>query len=580
MRFLGRWLYRFVAAFGVLSLVLVVGLSLVGWRLAARFAEPTAMLPERFVLVADWRGGVPEKSRGFGPLQDLGFGKGASLPETLIALERAADDPRVAGLVVRVDGGGFGFAQAYELREAVRGLAAAGRFTAVYADTLGELEGGMVGTYLATAFEHVQLQPLGTLGFTGLASEQPYFGRLLDDLEIGFQVIQREDFKTALEPLARSGPSPAAGAATDRLLDGLFTTLVDGVAEARGLDPTAVERALDRGPLLGREAVELGLVDAIGHLPDLWATAENEAGTEERVDLATYARSGLPGAEEATRVVGFVHAVGPIRRGESEDPLGDLEIAGDSVARAIDDAVEAEVDALLLRVSSPGGSAIASETIGAAVRRGREAGIPVIVSMGDVAASGGYWISMDADRIFASPTTLTGSIGVIAGKPALGAFLDDFGVDVALERRGTNAGFGSVVEPWDGPALARLNLLIDDLYERFLEGVARGRDIDIEAARAVAGGQVWLGDEALANGLVDEIGGFTAALAAARTRAGATADEPVRLARFPEAREPFALALEGLDRLLEVAVGLEATWDRATAPPALRLEAGPLPQPR
>ena len=577
LRTVVRLAYFALAAVGFVVVGLILLVAFLGAGTVEVVRERTvARVPEAVVLVADWRDGVPEKTRGFG-VGAFGFDGGMALPRVLAAMERAVEDDRVRGFVARIDGAGIGAAQAWELREAVAELRAAGKFTALYADTLGELGGGMVATYLASAFEHVQLQPLGTLGFTGLAREQPYFGRLLDELAIERQVVKREDFKSALEAFTRSEPSPESEQMTERLLDGLFAAFVEGVAEARGLDAAAVRTAVDRAPLLGEEAMARGLVDAVGHEPALWEAVEGAAGTEERLPLAQYAAAPLD--EEPAARVGFVHAVGPIVRGRSEDPFGDLEITGDTYAEAIDAAREAEVDVLLVRVSSPGGSAVASETVAAAVRRAKDAGIPVIVSMGDVAASGGYWISMDADRILAAPTTLTGSIGVITGKPAIGDFLADLGIDVAIERRGANAGFGSVFDPWDARAMERVNVLVDDLYTSFLEGVARGRDLDVAAVRAVAGGRVWLGAEAVENGLVDEAGGFLAAVAAAREAAGVAADAPLALEPFPRPVPPFRAFVDEFGRFLSAGAEMRDLWQSLAAAPALRFEAGSLPRP-
>ncbi|MFP4270090.1 MAG: signal peptide peptidase SppA [Alphaproteobacteria bacterium] len=577
MRAIGRWFARLVTGLAFACLLLVVTLVGLGWWGASRLDEREVAVPENVVLVADWRGGVAEKSRGPTPFAALGLDGEPPLPDVLRALERAADDPRVRGLVVRTDGAGFGLAQAWELRRAVQRLNEAGKFTAIYADTLGELQGGMVGTYLASAFEHVQLQPLGSVGFTGLRREQPYLERLLDELEIEFQVVKREAFKSALESLTRAGPSPESEAMTEALLDGLFAEFVDGVAAGRGLDPKAVRAAIDAAPLLAEDARERGLIDAVAHLPELETTAAEATGTDERLPLAGYLRSDAFAAAEEAPVVGFVHAVGQIRRGDSDDPFGELEIAGDTVAGAIDAAREAEVDALLLRVSSPGGSAVASETVGAAVRRAKDAGIPVIVSMGDVAASGGYWIAMDADRILAAPTTLTGSIGVILGKPAFGAFLDDLGIDVDGSGRGANAGLGSLVETWDERELAKVNSLVDDLYDAFLEGVARGRGMEAAAVRGVAGGRVWLGQQAVANGLVDEIGGFNDAVMAVRTALDVAPDDALTVQAFPRPRGPLPAALEALERFTRITGELDARWHQLTARPELRFQAPALP---
>ncbi len=580
MRAIGRWLARILTGLAFACLLLVVTLVGLGWWGVSRLGEREVAVPERVVLVADWRGGVPEKSRGPAPLAALGLDGKPPLPDVLRALERAADDPRVRGLVVRTDGAGFGLAQAWELRRAVETLNDAGKFTAIYADTLGELQGGMLGTYLASAFQHVQLQPLGSVGFTGLMREQPYVERLLDDLDIEVQVVKREAFKSALETFTRSGPSPESEAMTAAILDGLFAEFVEGVAAGRGLDPSAVRAAIDAAPLLADAARERGLVDAVAHLPALEDTAEEATGTDERLPLAGYLRSDAFAGVEDAPVVGFVHAVGPIRRGESDDPFGDLEIAGDTVAAAIDAAREAEVDALLLRVSSPGGSAVASETVGAAVRRAKDAGIPVIVSMGDVAASGGYWIAMDADRILAAPTTLTGSIGVILGKPAFGAFLDDLGVDIDRSTRGAYAGLGSVFEPWDERELAKVNSLVEELYQAFLRGVARGRGLEVAEVEGVAGGRVWLGRQAAANGLVDEIGGFNDAVTAVRTALEVEPDAPLAVRTFPRPKRPFPAALEALGRFTRITGELEALWSELAAPAELRFEAPALPRTR
>jgi protease-4 len=577
MRAVARWLGRLVTALAFASLVLVVGLVGLAWWGSSRFAEREVAVPDRVVLVADWRGGVPEKSRAPAPVVALGLDGRPALPDVLRALDHAAEDDRVAGLIVRTDGAGIGLAQAWELRRAVERLNDAGKFTALYADTLGELGGGMIGTYLASAFEHVQLQPLGSLGFTGFAREQPYLERLLNELDIEVQVVKREAFKSALETFTRSGPSPASEAATEAILDGLFAEFVDGVAAGRGLDVAAVRAAIDDAPLLAEDARGRGLIDAVAHFPTLEDTADEAAGTDERLPLAGYLRSDAFAAVDDAPVVGFVHAVGPIRRGESDDPFGDLEIAGDTVAAAIDAAREAEVDALLLRVSSPGGSAVASETVGAAVRRARDAGIPVIVSMGDVAASGGYWIAMDADRILAAPTTLTGSIGVILGKPAFGAFLDDLGIDVDRSTRGANAGLGSVFETWDEGELAKVDSLVDDLYRAFLEGVARGRGMEVAEVRGVARGRVWLGRQAAANGLVDEIGGFNDAVVAVRRALEVEPDAPLAVQPFPRPKPPFPAALEALGRFTRLTAELDALWSELAAGPELRFEARPLP---
>ncbi len=371
------------------------------------------------VLTLDLREGLEEVA-GSDPLAALAVGWQPSLADVVMALDQAGADERVAGLLVRLDGQGPGFAQLQELRDAVQRFRDQGKPAVAHADAFGELGPGNGGYYLASAFERIDLQPVGTLGLTGLILEAPLARGLLDKLGVLPAGDRRGAYKTIYDTFVESEMTPAHRESLQSLVGSLDEQLRQGLGEGRGLEPQAVAKLIDGGPYTAPEAQSLGLVDRLSYWYDTAAEMRDLAGEDgAMVDLLDYAAAIEPAADAP--VVALVHGIGQIQRGNSEQsPLGGWVMGGDTVARALADAIEdADVEAILFRISSGGGSAVASDTIGRQVRRAVEQGKPVIVSMGDVAASGGYWIAMDASRIVAAPGTLTGSIGVVAGKPVL-----------------------------------------------------------------------------------------------------------------------------------------------------------------
>lgn len=567
---LRRFLVGVLAAFGAASLLFTIAVAVFVWQLT-RSSEPD--LPDSVVLHMDLRAALPE-TKGDAPLAALGLGSGLDVVDALLALRAARDDPRVKGVVARFDGGGPGFAQAQELRDAIAELNAAGKTTLAFADAFGEFGPGMQGYYLASAFGEVVLQPLGAVGLTGLMIETPLLRGLLENLGIEPVGDKRGAYKSAAETFTERELSPASREALEAILDSVFGQIANGIAETRGLQPSLVAELLGRGPYAADEALEAGLVDRLGYWDEVEAWAIDLAGGDEGVmPLARYPGAGE--APETAPVVALIHGVGQITRGDSEQaPTGGLFLGADTVADAFDDAIEdAEVQAILFRVDSPGGSAVASETIGRQVERAVAAGKPVVVSMGDVAASGGYWISMDASAITARPATLTGSIGVFAGKPVLRELWQDIGVAWGRVQRGENADMWSTSSGFDAAGEERLEAFLDRTYAAFTEGVAEGRGLDRSAVLAAAEGRVWTGEQALELGLVDDLGGFAAALERVRETVGVAPGEPVALQRFPRPRGPFETVLEFLDDPLALLGG-----------PALRLDlplwSGPLSAPR
>lgn len=505
-------------------------------------------LPASILLTADLRGALPEVPSS--DLRSLLPGRPElTLAQAVLALERAAADPRVDALLVRLDEGGS-LAQAEELRAAVQRFRAAGKRAWAWSDGFGELSPGNAGYLLATGFERIVLQPAGTVGLTGVALEIPYLKGFLDRLGIGVEVTRRAEYKTAFDSVAQERMTAPEREMLDAVVGTLHARLVAAVEERRGQGEAAARALIDGGPYAAAEAKRQGLVDELGWYDAVEAELRQSLRDAATLALADYAtRVGDPA--DAAKRVALIQAAGPIVRGGGDGGFGADLIAADDLAEAIDVAAkDPAIDAILLRVDSPGGSPAASETIARAVRNAEAAGRPVVVSMGAVAASGGYWISKDASAIAAVPTTLTGSIGVIAAKPDLSRLSAAQGIVWEQVRRGDHAGLWSVGRPYTNAEAARADDLVAELYAAFTDGVAQGRNLAPERVREIAKGRVWTGQDALRLGLVDDTGGLLGALGLVRRELGIAADAPLAVSLRPEP--------DTLERLVLQAIGLEA----------------------
>ncbi|HEY2315106.1 MAG TPA: signal peptide peptidase SppA [Streptosporangiaceae bacterium] len=513
--------------------------SLVTTQLARLRQHRTAPL----ILELDLTDGIAE-TRPTDPVSAITGRNRAALPDILDGLRRASGDDRVKVLVARLGGRSMGLAAVQELRRAITEFADAGKETIAWAESFGEFSASNVQYYLATAFEKIWLQPSGDLGLTGIAVERLFLRGVLDKLGADFQVAKRQEFKSAAEQFTETQFSEPARQATERMTASVTEQLVQAIAERRDISRDKVGELIDAGPYLAARAQAEGLVDQLGYRDEVYAEARKLAGPEAAVlylaryqrakALAERARSTvtkMPGGHEPG--VALIYATGPIRRGRSgRGPLTGGAMGSDTIAGAIRAAARDEhVRAILLRVNSPGGSYVASDTIWREVVRARAGGTPVVVSMGDVAASGGYFISMAADKIIAQPGTITGSIGVLTGKPVLGEALGRVGVTSERITQGAHAAMFSQLEPFSESEWALVNDWLDHIYADFTGKVADGRGMTTEQVHEVARGRVWTGADALAHGLVDELGGVDRAAAIARRRAGLPDSAPLRV--FP-----------------------------------------------
>ncbi|MGB5631376.1 MAG: signal peptide peptidase SppA [Waterburya sp.] len=445
-----------------------------------------------------------------------------TLRRVLQSIDKATKDDRIVALFLdgRRGGGSNGYATMEEVRFALEKFQAAGKKIIAYDVTLSERE-----YYLSSLADEVIVNPMGMMELNGLSSKQMFLKGALEKYGIGVQVIRVGDYKSAVEPYIRSDLSPANREQTKALIADLWAKFLDTIADSRELDTDKLQNLVDaNGYLESQEAKQAGLIDQVGYYDNVATklrelTGESEAAESFRqVDLGTYAERMIPPAEVASSAaekIAVIYAEGAIVGGR-----GSIETIGsDRFAEEFRELREDEnIKAIVLRVNSPGGSATASEVILREILLTTKEK-PVIVSMGNVAASGGYWIAAGADHIFAEENTVTGSIGVFGLLSNIQDIANQNGVTWDVVKTGEFADIDSNVRPKTEAELAIYQKSVDKTYQLFLNKVARYRDLPIDKVKEIARGRVWSGKEAIKIGLVDRIGGLESAIAYAAEKA-------------------------------------------------------------
>ncbi len=537
MRYVGRFFLWVFAVVGFL--IVVVGTSLATWFFTG--GEDKEPLPQRIVLSLDLNEGVDEMPSG-GPFKLLSRDEGHVLRDIIAGLEKAQTDNRVSGLVVRMGDSGIDIATAQEVREAVSRFRQAGKFAVAYADSFSAMPGATTEYYLASVFDEIAMQPSGELAITGVAIEVPFVADALGKIGVAARMEQRKEYKSAVETFTRNSMSAPARSNLQDLANSWLAQLTAGIAEGRSIAPEQARASIDQSPLLAKEALDRKLVDTLDYWPAVSDSAKARAGAHSGlVSFSHYLDDGkLPYTSGPT--VALIHGIGPIVSSDGGGtPFDDTRIfAAESVAKAIADAAAApDVRAILLRIDSPGGSYLASDTVWNAVMHARSRGKPVIASMGGVAASGGYFVAMAADRIVASPGTLTGSIGVYGGKFVTEGLWPKIGVNWDIVQAGKHASIWSPFRDFQPSAEARLGTMMDAVYQDFTAKVAKGRNLSAAQVETVAGGRVWSGEAASKVGLVDALGGLKTAIDAAKEAAGIDPKQDITLQEFPLPKTPF-----------------------------------------
>ena len=516
------------------------------------------------------------------------------LRPTLRALHEAADDRHVVGLIAKV-GGMWPWGRMQELRRGVQTFAASGKPTLAWVETFGELGSrGMSAYVLATAFGELWLQPGGEIGLLGVGIETTFVRGALDRLGIEPQFEQRYEYKNAADVLMRKEFTAAHREALERLAESVFSDAVETIADARGLTHDQVRELVNTGPRTASEAQAAGLVDRLGYRDQAYDAMRARTGGKPELLFADRWRPHRKLAPPPHRRghVALVDVRGAIATGRTRrGPMG-RQAGSDTLSAQLRAARDNDrARAVVMRVESPGGSAVASEVIWREVWRLREADKPVIVSMGDVAASGGYYIACPAEVIVALPATLTGSIGVLGGKLVVDSLLERLGVGTGTVQQGAHALMYSARRSFSEDERARFAATVDAIYHDFVGKVAEGRQRPVADIEAVARGRVWTGRDALEAGLVDELGGLRDAVRIARERASLPEDAPVLgavrippLARLSRPRNsedprtwvrtalPWAAVTGTIKDLTDMATALGLPADATLRMPAIYLQ--------
>ena len=519
-----------------LVLFLVIG-PIVVISLLASAAASGPPAPNRMVLMLDLREEMTDQ-RPQSPFAALGAP--ANVLDLITRIHAAAQDDRVRGLYVRAGTDGMAPAHAEEIRAALAEFQRSGRFVIAHAQNDGART-SLAGYSAIAGADEVWLQGVSEVMPMGLTAEQPFLGATLARYGITAQFETREEFKSAADNLTQTGYTPANRLQMQELLGSIYDTFLTNIAADRSITPAAARAAVEATPFTAQRAVALRLFDRLGQPAEAEARALERAGEDAQiVDIARYTPPRRLGGQTIAVVLGE----GEIISGTAEStPFGDGQIMhGDDVARALLDASEDDdVRAIVFRVSSPGGSVVASDQILAALRTARSRGKRVIVSMGPLAASGGYYVAAEADEIVADATTITGSIGVIGGKLVIGPALDrHFSVRSDTVSVGSPlANMFSANQAFTPEGRAAFSGLIDRMYQEFIARVAAGRRLTPAQVRELARGRVWTGAQARQRGLVDHLGGFATAIERARALAEIGANERIQLRFYPAPRSPF-----------------------------------------
>jgi len=474
--------------------------------------------------------------------------------DVVFALEEAAKDPKVKGLFARIGGSGHGLATAQEVRDAVLAFRKSGKPTLAYSESFGELSPGTGGYYVASAFDEIFLMPTGGVSLSALSGEGMFAKDALVRVGVTPEFAARKEYKNAPNTFTEQSFTEKHREATLALLTSVQQQIAAGIAAARPAlgDAAAVDALLAGGPYIDTQALANKLVDKLAYRDEALAHIKGKAGDgAQLLWLAKYLeRQGSPYGDSG-ETIAVITAVGQIMRGTSNnDPLsGSSTIGSDTLAQALREAIaDDDVKAIILRIDSPGGSVTASEAIAHEVKRASE-GVngkrkPVIASMANVAGSGGYYIAMYADQIVAQPGTITGSIGVYAGKFVTTAAWEKLGVNFEAVTVGDkDTSFFSTDEAYSPAARLKLDGLVDDIYQSFVTKVAVGRKSTFEKIEPVARGRIWSGTDGKERGLVDELGGFPVALRLARAKIGVAPEAPVRIKDFPARQKPLEALL-------------------------------------
>jgi protease-4 len=539
-------------------LALMLALIPAGRAFSNEPAKTESAKAELNYALIELKGAYPESAQLPGLFGELS----ESLGDALGRIDKAAADAKIDGLILQFDGPSLGWSKVRAFRAAIGRVQAAGKKVHACLDGADNLD------YLvAAACDEVVMSEQGVLMTVGVRAEVTFYKNLLDLLGVKAEMLRVGEYKSAGEPYSRTSMSPEFRKEMEEILDDYYQQLVGLVAQSRRLNRESVMAAFDASPLTATAAKELGLIDRVGYLDDLERSLTPPGKTlkiqrkygRKKMDADFSGLAGmmklmelLMGVEQPKRKstnpkLAVIHAEGMIMPGKSQSDFltGSAIMGSETMVKAIQEArLDPTVKAIVLRVDSPGGSALASDLIWHELERVEQ---PFVVSMGDVAGSGGYYIAMGADRIFADPGTITGSIGVVGMKLAVGGLFNKVGVTTDVITRGKNTGINSMTAAYTESERAAMQKLLDEVYAQFTRKAAQGRKMNVADLEKLARGRVYTGSAALKLGLVDELGSLDDAIAWARQAAGVKPEEKLERLTLPKPTSPLEQLFGPLD---------------------------------
>jgi protease-4 len=523
-------------------IVAVIGIAL----LAESLGKPS--VPENSVLVLKISGDLPDYAPENAMAKAFGIEQKQSFSSLLTQIRKAKVDARVGAVLFDIESSGLGWGKSDELREAIKDLRSSGKPVYAYMESGRNRE-----YYIATAAEKIFVPPPGDIYINGFAAQAQFYRGSLDKLGIEPQFLKIGKYKNAPDQYTEKEMTEGQREVVNAILDDYYNRVVTTIAETRKKSPEDVKAIIDNAPYNATQAKEQNLIDGAFYREQVYDELKNRLGykTDDKLrTIETSAYRDVPadslGLNSGERIA-VIYASGAISGGRSSNsPFGGEMVGSDTVVDAVNNAADDDsIKAIVLRVDSPGGSALASDLIWFALENAK-AKKPVVVSMGDVAASGGYYIACNAHKIVAEPSTVTGSIGVFTGKPIMNGFYDWVGVTNEYVLRGKNAGLFRETQKWEGDELAKMTEQINSIYyTNFIPKVAKGRGKTDEEVNGLGQGRVWTGAQAKQNGLIDEFGGLEKAIEIAKNLANLPADRDVRRVNYPEPRSFFESVFGG-----------------------------------
>jgi protease IV len=533
------------------GLILVV-LVFAAVRFAGSYANRPVSVADGSTLLLDLEGDVPERLPAEIPIPVLQNQTDLSLEQTWDTFRRAATDSRIRGILFEPHGLDIGWGKMEEIHDEIVQFRKSGKPIVTYLRSPTARE-----YYLASATDKIFISPEDSLDLKGLAAESLFFKQTLDKLGVQAEVIHAGKYKDAGDVLTRTSMTPETREVLNAILDQYYGNLIATVAEGRKKQPDAVRALIDDGPFLARDAVSSGLIDALGYEDQAVGEMQSRLKQSElkKISAKAYVKglTPTPGGRRIALIVGQ----GTITAGTGNETADDESFTGTGFIKLLKEVEnDSSIQGVIMRIDSPGGDAVASDDI-LHEAKNLSKKKPLVISMGDTAASGGYYVAVTGDPIIAYPNTLTGSIGVIFAKFTLHGLFDKVGVDEQLLTRGRYADIESAYTPLNDAARQKLSGQIDSFYRAFVSRVAEGRKKPFDQIESLAQGRVWVGAQAKDNGLVDQLGGLDRAVEVLKQQAHMSPSDRVTLVPYPGRRSVFDLLFSHADPTAEVQLRLE-----------------------